>query len=111
MTGKTTTQDWILRIFQQISYIIFNIKGTCVACDEIGEKEIWKDLVSEESYIERKETMQEVLCNHGGEKLCGCIAQILNSPASYFMSKRYLLTEEIEFILSHYEKNCRQIFE
>ena len=106
----TTTQAWILRIFLQISYIIFNIKDTRVACEEIGEKEIWKDLVSEDSYIERKEIMKELLCKNGGVVLCGNIAEILNSPASYFNSKKYLLTDEIKFILLHYEKNCSQIF-
>lgn len=109
--GLTTTQDWILRIFLQISYIIFNIKDAFVAYEEIDEKEIWKDIVSRDSYIERKEIMAEVLKKNGGAKLCSSIAEILNSPASFFRTKRYLLTEEIKFILLHYEKNCRQIFE
>ena len=107
----TTTQDWILRIFLQIVYIIFNIKDTRVASDEIGEKEIWQDMVSKDSYMERKGIMAEVLQKNGGAELCGSIAEILNSPASYFKNKKYLLTEEINFILLHYEKNCRQIFE
>lgn len=109
--GLTTTQDWILRIFLQIVYIIFNIKDTRVASDEIGEKEIWQDMVSKDSYMERKGIMAEVLQKNGGAELCGSIAEILNSPASYFKNKKYLLTEEINFILLHYEKNCRQIFE
>lgn len=109
--GLTTTQDWILRIFLQIAYIIFNIKDAEVACNEISEKVIWEDMVSEDSYIERKKIMAQVLEKNGGAELCGSIAEILNSPASYFKNKKYLLTEEIKFILLHYERNCRQIFE
>lgn len=108
--GLTSTQDWILRIYLQISYIIFNIKDVQVAYEEIGGKEMWSDIVSEDSYVERKEVLEKVLSQNGGMELCSSIAEILNSPASHFNSKKYLLMDEIKFILLHYEKNCRQIF-
>lgn len=106
----TTTQDWILRMLLQISYIIYNIKDTIVASEIIGEKEVWKDIVSENSYITKKEMLVEQLKDKEGTTLLNSIANILNSPASYFASKKYLLTEEIEFVLYYYEKNCKEIF-
>lgn len=108
--GMTSTQDWILRIYLKISYIIFNIKDVQVACEEIGGKEMWCDIISEDSYIERKEDLKKVVDQNDGMELCNGIAEILNSPASYFNSKKYLLNEEIRFIFRHYEKNCKQIF-
>ena len=108
--GLTTTQDWILRMLLQISYIIFNIKDTFVACEVIGEKEMWKDITSESCYIERKSMISELLKDKEGKTLVHSIASILNEPAKFFGKKKYLLTEEIEFVLLYYEKNCKEIF-
>ncbi len=106
----TSTQQWVLRMLRQISYIIFNIKDVYLARDVIGEKEIWKDIVSDQSYIERPDMLSHILTDEVGTKLLKRIADILNSPASYFTEKKCILLEEINFVLSYYEKNCKEIF-
>lgn len=50
----TSTQRWIWRIYHQIAVIVNNITGVRLAYEEIGEKEIWDDLISEQSYLGKK---------------------------------------------------------
>ena len=105
----TSTQRWIWRIYHQIAVIVNNITGVRLAYEEIGEKEIWDDLISEQSYLGKKEYLNDNL-KKAGNGLCENISLILNSPATYYRKKKSLVLDEIGFILQHYEGNCKEIF-
>ena len=107
----TSTQDWILRIHLQIAHIIYNIMGTRSISEGIGEKDIWRDMVSDNSYIQNKDKLNALLEENDGKELCENISKILNSPATYFVEKKSLSSEEIQFILCQYEKNCKRIMQ
>lgn len=98
----TSTQRWIWRIYHQIAVIVNNITGVRLAYEEIGEKEIWDDLISEQSYLGKKEYLNDNL-KKAGNGLCENISLILNSPATYYRKKKSLVLDEIGFILQHYE--------
>ncbi len=107
----TSTQDWILRICWQITVIVKNLKNSQVCCKVIGEKDIWKDLVSKHSYIQNTDKLQKILKENDEVGLCSSISEILNSPTSYFKDRKSITLEEICFIFDKYEKNCRCIMQ
>lgn len=106
----STTQAWIIRIYKQITYIIYNISQIYVSKEEVGEEEIWNDISGERSYIKKRDELQKILKNGFGGELCADISEILNSPARYFETRKSLLYKEMQFVLKYYEENCRYIF-
>lgn len=110
-TNLTSTQKWIIRIYRQIAVAISKAVRNEVSKDIIGTKEMWKDITSEKAYYSQREKFKEILNETGGMELCLSIKEILNSPAKFFVKKKALLSQEIPFILSQYEKSCREIFQ
>lgn len=108
--GLTSTQGWIIRIYRQVAAIIHNITGYHVSRTIIGMKEVWEDVIQEKAYYAQKESLRELLQKAGGARLCESITEILNSPAKYFVEKKSILHEEVDFILSQYEESCKNIF-
>lgn len=111
METLTSTQDWILRICQQIAVIVKNLRNIRICSQVIGEKDIWKDIVSEASYIQNKDKLQKILEQNDEVGLCKSISDILNSPTAYFKNRKSITLEEVHFILLQYEKNCRSIMQ
>lgn len=109
-TGLTSTQNWIIRIYHQIVYIIANVMNAYIYQNMVTDKDIWKSYMLEDAYINKKEELRAMLEQSGGARLCESITEILNSPAKFFVNKKSLLWDEIKFILSEYEKSCRNIF-
>lgn len=105
-----TTQAWIIRIYRQILYIMYNLSQIYVSKEEVGEEEIWNDISGEHSYIRKCDKLQKMLRNSFGGELCSDISKILNSPATYFENRKSLLYKEMQFVLKCYEENCRYIF-
>ena len=110
-TNLTSTRKWIIRIYRQIAVVISKAVRNEVSKDIIGTKEMWKDITSENAYYSQREKFKEILNETGGMELCLSIKKILNSPAKFFVKKKALLSQEIPFILSQYEKSCREIFQ
>lgn len=108
--GLTSTQKWIIRVYRQVSAIIYNVTGYCVSRKMIGMNEIWKDMTQDKAYYNRKKELKNFLRENGGEELCRKITEILNSPAKFFVEKQSILHNEVEFILSQYERSCKNIF-
>lgn len=108
--GLTSTQNWIIRVYTQIAFISWNVSRYIEYREDIVSKEIWEDITLDEAYYSKKEMLQEMLKENGGQKLCGEITKILNSPAQFFVKKNSILSEEIKFILSQYEKSCKNVF-
>lgn len=106
-----STRKWIVRIYRQIAYIVYNLLEARLMNETIGEKEIWHDIVSESSYCRKEEELQSLLENSNGKELCRDISKILNSPAEHFIQKKELALKEIKFILLNYEEGCRYIWE
>lgn len=106
-----STRKWIVRIYRQAAYIVHNLLEAELINETIGEKEIWHDIVSKNSYCRKEEELQNLLRNSNGQKLCRDISKILNSPAEHFIHKKELALEEVRFILRNYEDDCRYIWE
>lgn len=105
-----STRKWIVRIYRQIAYIVYNLLEARLMNETIGEKEIWHDIVGESSYCRKEAELQSLLKNSNGQKLCQNISEILNSPAGHFIQKKELALEEVRFILKNYEDDCRYIW-
>ena len=86
------------------------MEGRRLGRDVIGEKDMWKDLTSEDAYYAKRESLQKDLGAKSLGKLCEGIAEILNCPAKFYQQRKSLLKEEIEFILEYYEESCRSIW-
>lgn len=111
MSGNTaSTQKWIVRIYKKIAEIVSKLEGRRSGRDVIGEKDMWKDLTSEDAYYAKRESLQKDLGAKSLGKLCEGIAEILNCPAKFYQQRKSLLKEEIEFILEYYEESCRSIW-
>ncbi len=105
----TSTQRWILRIYRQVVAIVRCQSEYEMNQDIIGQKEIWYDITSEQSYY-FNEDVRKILKTNGDSGLCSSITEILNSPARFFAERKAILQEEMDFILSQYERNCKSIF-
>lgn len=105
----TSTQRWILRIYRQVAAIVRYQSDYEINQNIIGQKEIWNDITSEQSYY-FNEDVKKILEKNGDSGLCGSITEILNSPARFFAKRKAILREEMDFILSQYERNCKSIF-
>ncbi len=106
-----STQKWILRIYLQIGYILYNIAGRELMKEQMLTKEIWDDVTGPRSYLQQKKKLRRDLERYGGENLCKGIRDILNSPAEFFTNRKSLLYDEVRFVLEHYKNSCRSIFE
>lgn len=105
-----STRKWIVRIYRQIAYIVYNLLEARLMNETIGEKEIWHDIISERSYCRKETELQNLVENSKGQDLCRSISKILNSPADHFIRKKELALDEVTFILENYEEDCRYIW-
>lgn len=109
-SALTATQKWIFRVYHQAATIAYNVYDIRVASEIPLQSDIWEDISSEESYLNKENEINELIDKTKIRPLSQAIAQILNSPVKYFDHRKELLDEEIDFVFDNYEENCRNVF-
>lgn len=105
----SSTEKWIVKMFQQITVLIFNISGIISSKEEVSDKILWRDIYN--NAFQTKGGQFELFENEPeNSQLCEGIAQILNNPEMYFGNRKSLLNEEIQFVLANYEENCKDLW-